>query len=122
MTPIARIGRAARMHRLGWVLALIVSQLAALLVPLAHAQPKAGFIEVCTVAGVQRQPTEPETDHRHGCEFCPLCRVINAAAVPPAVAETANGAGPMQAVAPATTTAAARAVLPYDAPARAPPQ
>ncbi len=30
MTPIARIGRAARMHRLGWVLALIVSQLAAL--------------------------------------------------------------------------------------------
>jgi hypothetical protein len=111
--PMTRTGR------LAWILVLLAAQVLAAVGPLAHAG--GGWIEVCTVAGIKRLPAEPGPADRHGGDHCPLCRLADSLAGPPAAVVPLPAAAPCGGLTPPLPAPAARATPAHDAPARAPP-
>jgi hypothetical protein len=111
----------SRGRRKAWILALAALQLLMLLGPLARAHTS-HWVEVCTAAGTRRVPATPEHGSARGCEHCPLCRVANDLAGPPALAGAEPLLAPMRRIAQPAAPCPAHKVPLYDAPpARAPP-
>lgn len=116
--------RLTRLLRLRGVvlLAVILGQLAALGSPLARAHTPAGAVEICGASGLRRLPAEPGQSVVHGTDHCPLCRVAQPLAGPPAVLDAASLALPAVHAQPAAPASQPRPAPIRHAAPRGPPR
>lgn len=104
------------------LLAVIVGQLVALGSPFARAHTAAGAIEICSASGLRRLPAEPGQGVVHGDDHCPLCRVAQPLAGPPAVIDTAGIALPAADAQPTAPASQPRSAPSRHAAPRGPPR
>jgi hypothetical protein len=103
------------------LVALIVLQA----LPFAHwpTAAAANFAEICTSAGIVRLPGDVDPDPApHDGGHCPLCRIAEAIAGPPATAPAPPPRPSAERVAVALLPPPAGQPTAHDSPARAPPQ